>query len=484
MELEKNESKYFINVVEREPWDKPKIPAITYELVIEDIIINFYQTGVGILSFHLSNYKHNEPEQILDINDFGRRIYPQFLNDGDPKSPLKSVKENFLANSIELELKILNQKKEIRVKDSFAKFCDWFEGDEPKTISKLPEFITKLLGNKFKHTEHDLKVGDIKLSHVIDDRMFTICWYGNEHCAQILSEKQWSKELNRFEYNYENNDLWYRFIFVDNRNSGIANRNFLRQLNIKHTYDRWIDNRSFFGISRYSFVLLTNRDWFSKNIMLAHLQTMYFQLVMLALIQRASLLRFSDEATKVKLLEKPKHEQRIENQLVYVEQLYERYIHFVNKIFFREPTAQEQGIELYDMLLDNMRIEREVKNLDRELDEIHRYVSLAAQRKENEDLRYLTILATLLLPASLVAGILGINTLPSITSIPDKIFNGVFYPAFWMSVGIIFLITTIFIYATDRLLKFRLFRKRKNRRLFYVVMILLAVLMILIPSLF
>ncbi|MBI5729944.1 MAG: magnesium transporter CorA family protein [Ignavibacteriales bacterium] len=456
LNLEKNESKYLINILEREPSGKPKIPAITYELIIEDIIINFYQTGVGILSFHLSNYEHNKPEEILDINDFGRRIYPQFLSESDPKNPLKNVKETFLANCITLQLKPPKYNSSIESDDCFSKYCCEFENKEPKEISKLPEFITKLLGNKFKDTEYGLKKGEVKLAPVIDDRMFTICWYGNDNCSNLLKEKQWVKELNRFEYNYERNELWNRFIFIDNRSNGLANNNFLRDLNIEHTYNRWVDLGNFFGISRYSFILLTNRDFFPKYILLQHLQTMYFQLVMLALLQRASLIRFSDEATKVRYLESTKDEIGLEDQLEYVKQLHGKYLHFVNKIFFREPTAQEQGIELYDMLLEKMRIEREVKDLDRELNELHNYISLTVQERENKEIRILSKLATFFLPATLIAGILGMNTLPEPSEIPTWLFNGAIHWPFLMSLILMFLFTLITFGI------FYLIRKKKN----------------------
>ncbi len=427
LELENNKSNYLINIVERSPWEKPRIPEITYELEIEDIIINFYQTGIGILSFHLSNYKYNKPEQILDINDFGRRIYPQYLNDTNRENPLQNVKETILANHISLHLIQSKNKDVIEVKDCFDNFCSGFTNKEPKEIERIPKFIKALLGEKFKDIELGLQKGEVKLTPIIDDRMFTICWYGNDQCANLLKEKQWIRELSRYEYNYEKNELWNRFVFVDNRSSGLDNQNFLNTLNIQHTYDRWVNAGTFYGISRYSFILLTNRSWFATNILLSHLQTMYFQLVMLVLLQRASLLRFSDEATKVRFLEGTKKVNDLKSRLEYVEQLYEKYLHFVNKIFFREPTAQEQGIELYDMLLEKMRIEREVKDLDQELDEVHNYVSLIAQKKENEEIRTLTRLATIFLPATLVAGILGMNTLPESSIIANYLFDGKVY---------------------------------------------------------
>lgn len=45
--------------------------------------INLYATGVGFLSFYLKNEDctQNSPEDILAINQYGRRIMPPFFND-------------------------------------------------------------------------------------------------------------------------------------------------------------------------------------------------------------------------------------------------------------------------------------------------------------------------------------------------------------------------------------------------------------------
>ena len=57
----------------------------------------------------------------------------------------------------------------------------------------------------------------------------------------------------------------------------------------------------------------------------------------LVLVQRASMLRFSGEITKVSQLSN----QDVEAVSKRVSSLYKEYIRFVNQIYFREITAQE-----------------------------------------------------------------------------------------------------------------------------------------------
>lgn len=63
-----------------------------YKLKIKSIKLKVYDTGVATLSYFLNNYEWKNKEDILRINDYGRRIYPQHI-------PLDTVRSNFLAKN-------------------------------------------------------------------------------------------------------------------------------------------------------------------------------------------------------------------------------------------------------------------------------------------------------------------------------------------------------------------------------------------------
>ena len=131
-----------------------------YTLDITEIKLRLYKTGIGILSFHLDNNLYNEPEDILRINNFGRRVYPPFL-------PLDRVKNKLLAEKL-----IVKISETEFIEEDFEKPYDQY----PVQISKT---IMTLLGPKFKTISKDLKRGDVYIQPVIDDRMFVMCWYNS-----------------------------------------------------------------------------------------------------------------------------------------------------------------------------------------------------------------------------------------------------------------------------------------------------------------
>ena len=85
-----------------------------YELEIDGISMRTFNTGVGILSIELSNTKYYDPKSILIINDFARRLYPQFL--GKEKG-LDDVKNELLPQSITLLL-------DKEIKEDFSYYSD------------------------------------------------------------------------------------------------------------------------------------------------------------------------------------------------------------------------------------------------------------------------------------------------------------------------------------------------------------------------
>ncbi|WP_251862249.1 hypothetical protein [Clostridium sp. Marseille-Q2269] len=354
---------YEINVEKKDDEGKVSFSKI-YKLKIESIKLKVYDTGVATLSYFLENKEYRDKEDILKINDYGRRIYPQYI-------PLDSVKNRFLAKklSVQLQNNTIEEDFNYRLKE------------KPNMISNT---IMDILGEKFISVEKELecqyrwlsKKESIVIKPIIDDRMFVICYYNDNTCSRILTNFNKDEHLK--------SDFWYQFLFVDNDGPTCKDEKMREELLLKSTYTRWKNYGSLFGISRYSFVLLCDELWFSKNVLYNHMNTIYYEMVLLVLVQRASVLRFSDETSKISA--------SFESKNIYeqIKKLQQYYIRFVNTIYFREVTAQEEGIELYDKLMELMRIEREVKRLDEEIDEIQRYITLETNEKTNKLLNVIT----------------------------------------------------------------------------------------------
>jgi hypothetical protein len=341
-----------------------------YQLDIESINLRVFKNNIAILSFKLKNDKYNNPNDILEINEYGRRIYPQFL-------PLEETQKSFLAKSI--TLKLTNS----TVTENFESFKNFTN----KNKSYIPKFITHLLQNS-------INIDEIK--SILDDRMFVISQYNNDDLTSKL--QQYDENSG---YKYEDYDFWYRYIFVDGGDKTCQSRYMTKQLIKESTYDRWVDWGTLFGISRYSFVSLTG-SWYGKEILLPHMQTIYFQMFSLLLAYRATILYFADNIQDI--TSKEDKELLKESQ-----KIYKKYLDFINKLYFKEVTAQDQGIELYNKALKIMNIDRYLKDLDHEITELHRYVEMIENKNETKQMNKLTILGTYLLPPTVVAGVFGMN---------------------------------------------------------------------------
>lgn len=372
--------------------------STTYSLQLEKIVVSVFDTGVGTVAYFLRNDKHTSFEDILRINDSGRRIYPQFMAKGNRLA----AKDSFLADRIYGSLGVLD------FDDNFHQF----EGEiSHKNTFLPPDHIRQVFGyNKMDRTEDDgyqkfvfhqesERKEIIRISPVMDDRMFFITFYHSPDYAQKLKDKV--PFLPREEENIVNKDedfedLWFRYLFGDGKYKSVANASVQREDVKRTTYARWSGGGTLFGLTKDSLVGISNENFIGD-----HITTMYYQMATLSLVQRSTILRFSNEIATItqQILDK-KTKRKTEKQ---VKELYGNYIRFLNETYFREVTPQIQGIEMYDMLQNNMNIRKDAKALDEEMGELFNYTELEEQGVLNKT-------ANLYLPITLLVGFLGINT--------------------------------------------------------------------------
>lgn len=412
--LPKDEAIYKITI---ENGDKAS--STTYQLVIRDILLTWYDVGIGFLAFFLENRETDNPDDILRINDFGRRIYPQFLG-FVPESPEQDSQDkatdapmgSFLAKSICL---IGLKKEPIEETFSYYNNVSCLNG-EP---FQLPNHIGDLLGPEFsvgtRETKRRRTENSILLSPVIDDRMYLLCYYFPTEGLNSLRKYDAEKR----QYSYIQDKFWYAYLFVDSSQESTCHSRPMRERLVKrHTYDRWLEYQrnnepegQIFGISRYSFMMLADRSWFTENIILNHHRYLYFQMMTLSFMQRAAVLRFAAEAADIS--EIINTEGDVTRQKKLIREVYRAYLNFTNKVYFREITPQEQGIELYDMVREIMEIDTDMQALQREIEELHRYALLMEGEKSSRQAGLLTVVATIFLPPTLVAAFFGFSNFPT-----------------------------------------------------------------------
>ncbi len=456
-----------------------------YILNINKVTLDLYEQGVGIFAFHLQNTQHKKPEDILLINQFGRRIYPPFLDKYFDK--FEEIKLNELEGTKFRELPVNISLKDTKKKEWVLEKFGGFENLNNPELIYLPGHIGFFFQKRSNETNYNYSVHEkqsisllndkLIIKPVLDDRMFVICWYGAEQLTydyrrQKRTLKQERKEdiyvlsdlcqrmrggyevsgfyRNDMEhrslalyqthdsYGYANNDFWYQYVFVDGYSPSCANSILRTEQIEKHTYTRWVENNTLYGITRHSFVCITEPQNKLENFVpnagfiVDHMQTIYFRMVSLVLAQRSMILNFSERIKSIKVPEYYEDEKK-QNE---TKRAYEDYRKFINEFHQREITAQEQGIELYDMLQQHLRVEYQAKELEKEYEAMNQHINFERTSLINKRMRVLSVLGSLFVIASFILGITNhrfFTSLPSLKRID-------LYP---ISFGSFLLLTTV-----------------------------------------
>ncbi len=360
----------------------------TYTLHVDKIELNVYDEKAAILSFHLNNEKYTEIQDILFINDYGRRIYPQYLVSEDGAIDLQKTKNSFLADSICLDLG-----NRPPCEDDFASYAK-------KTIPPytMPKYIKAILPEAM----HECR-------WLLDDRMYVVSYFSNTDFASRMRDgygknAQWLRKGN-VEWD------WYQYVFVDNDDPTCQDESMFKELLTHATYSRWnnkvgsTEYQTFFGVSRYSFTSLTGIDYIG---LLRQMKTMYYRMASLVLAQRVLSLYYSREISEIS---RDLDENKLTNKELQarVNTLNRDYLRFVNNVYFREITPQDQGIELYDLIQKQMNIKRDEEGLSTEVEQLYHYVTMANDEQRNNETERLSLIATLFLVPTLLTGIWGMN---------------------------------------------------------------------------
>lgn len=439
--------------------------AKKYSLHIDSIILHLYSTGVGVISFHLNNRldTQKDPNSILNINQAGRRLYPPFFG---IDSKIVGTQKQFDFKDFEYGINIVKQSElahgvsilsELYYED-FKAYSDaeHFQSN-PFQMPKHIAFLFEGVPITVDKNDYKSRNAKVYITPLIDDRMYVICWYGNEHKSYQLKQKH--AKTGRLAY--ETDEWWYKFMSIDQNFATCQNTAMRNELINKHTYRRWTDYGTFYGINRYSFVCLTNTlenlKKFNGTFLVNHMQTIYYKMAELCLVQRACLLRFSDEVAGISTMKEGGERKPIADR---VGNLYKQYIRFINRIYFREVTPQEQGIEMYEMMKRNMKISENVKDLDKEIHELYDYLILNQEQKQNRNIELLTIIGVIFILPSIIFAFF---TMPIL---PDILTKNVKY------------VFPFFATLTIVPLAYLIFHKRQNRK--WLIVILFATFFLLL----
>ena len=401
-------------------------------LKIEEINLHLFEPGVGILIFEIVNEEKESPLN-LSLYDYlafltnGRRVFPPFIN---PESERENgtfkcgfTKEDAI-NKKECAAQIsITCGKDTIVKEDYKQNFHLIQYSNQKQTEVLP-YLSKIirhfldLGDEFNYAQK-------QYWPIIDDRMFCHTYYGIVGDSKTYNKPfldNLKRALNSEEPKPYTDDalrIWHQLIFLDLEGPSCANRPFMIQQINESSYNRWSDWGTFYGFTRYSSTTISDYDVkFINN----HFKTMYYQIAVLLFFYRGALLSFSNKSAaiasqiqsdaqwNVKKKHKKNNRRNQNNKIVQeLEELNREFLLFRNKLWFREVTAQEQGIEMFDIMTEKMRNIELLEDLQIEIKELYAYFDAQREKETAKTINTLTILGAIFMPLIIATALFGMN---------------------------------------------------------------------------
>lgn len=343
----------------------------TYTLMVNAIRLKIYNTGVALFVLECENLKggiyaaQNNMAAVKNINDYGRRMCLPFL----PKEA--GGYYSLCADKLTLSI------------DGVGDFVEDYRGFasgiktasdifEKVSLTHMSDFVKRILGfgsdygfsSNPKHAKNNDKV--FYIYPAVDDRMFVACVVHDKECsARYTAKKPFGDYMYR-DVEGHAKDL-YELVFVDpDKECSCMDSEMRLELLEKHLYKRWIDYGTITAVANQSLISVTNFGPTVNSFI-----TQYYQLCCLCLAQRASILNFQREATTLSQnIEKQGHSIKT-STVSKILDLQERFVAFQNQLSFTEVTSQEQGIDLYKMIMESFYIEEERTALGAQLESLY-----------------------------------------------------------------------------------------------------------------
>lgn len=357
---------------------------VEYILRINGIRLKLYNTGIGLLIYELENQNYPLIDDINKINDLGRRISRPFYNSENSTCSL-------CADSISI-----SGITDIRGNKIFSQLSGAPAPLNPaKTeIARIVTFLLEDNDRKVTINKAGKKINEFFIEPIIDDRMFVACYINNKEFADLLAQRNKDGEYRYLSDAEEKSPddrafnisrKLYETIFVDGDGLSCHSREMLKRMLAENVYDRWIEFRdkgelsgTVHGISEYSMICIS-ASLFSANAFL----TEYIEIAMLVLAQRASLLAFERRISEVSSNKKGEKE------------LQEQYIDFDSQYMLHEVTAQQQGIEIFNIILEKMFIKDEKADVENQIRNLFELKNFKSDRIMNGILFGLAVLGTI-----------------------------------------------------------------------------------------
>ena len=156
-----------------------------------------------------------------------------------------------------------------------------------------------------------------------------------------------------------------------------------RRLLLQTIDPRWADEGTLYAATEYSFLCITGEGDYSRNVLGPNFLHQYLYMTSLVLAQRTGLINFAERAgkqtsgwAKQNWFSKLKSDRTLKH-------LNKEYAAFQALLMISRYSDQDQGIELYEQLQKQLRVEQYRDKIQRQLSDAFASAILDAQNRQN-----------------------------------------------------------------------------------------------------
>lgn len=326
---------------------------IEYILNVSNIRLKIFNTGVCILILELYNRKYRDFKSVKEINSLGRQIrLPYVSKESSGIACAKEVTWDFL----------YYDNKTYSFKDKNESFWNNSQNEEK---AYMLDFLDNMMIARNKR-------GSYRIKPSIDDRMFTCCLIQNNSLSNRYGIDYKNDDINQMRIYEKLSKSLYEYIYIDKEGECSAQtKSFRKEILNDSVYHRWTERGSIYGASHTSFVAITGEGDDLEAMITRPFLTQYVEIAILALVQRASILRFQKQTVG-----------NLNNNMI--QKLQSKYIDYRNQLHFFEVSSQEQGIELYELIRKQLYIEKEMEVLEKNLAVLYEKSNVDSSNKFNK----------------------------------------------------------------------------------------------------
>ncbi len=363
-----------------------------YSLPVTDIRLFLFHS-CGILVFDTCNMEYGALEDIKRINDWGRRVRIPFMP-RPTKEGLNETGFTLCADRLGIVCRDGHGQKDLFVEDFRARIGQTVRGaldeEERRALLGPARFIYDILSNG------GTRVTDELIDAASDDRMFLVAMVKNVELAKLYKGVQavlddgapWppkEKDGTSVKTSMTRDEMrehLYSLVFADQKDPTCQDKEMQQRLLEKALYRRWSGKDSLYAVTTLSFMCLTNKADIVDSVYRPFV-TEYLDMAILVLAQRASMERFDTEAGRVvNGADTPGYLNS--RQIQDIIDLHEQYVTWQNQVNLVELTDQEQGIDVYALLREQMGVEARTDRLDKQLEDMYAVANVNQNTKLSE----------------------------------------------------------------------------------------------------